>query len=349
MDLLSIRRQAVRQTGRVDLVMDAAADNFGDNGMDYHIRAAHRFLERLCPFTKFQHTISEQVLAEGSYGVPSVGERFINHLYLVDGDKVKRLEQVEYHRLIDEYSKLVSAWPTGEPTCWARLRDASNLVGEQLLKNPGFASDLSNWSGVGHTWTSDGVVWPGVEVHRPLAQSVNIPAGTELEVSVEIHSIADGVAWDVRFTYDDFSSDTIGNTSDLSRNIVFIPERDVVSVDIDRSSGVADELIVRSVEVSTKLSHDIDIIVAPRADKQYGVQQHGAFYAVIPTSDEDSTYWMTNHPELVVDSTELSVEGRLHRNKSGEDAVLVRIVREVRQIYHDHISESIGDDTRMGG
>lgn len=66
MNLLAIRTKVAKKSGRYDLVVDAPAGDWSDNGMDFHITAGQRWLDKRSRLPRtFVHL--QSTLASGAY------------------------------------------------------------------------------------------------------------------------------------------------------------------------------------------------------------------------------------------------------------------------------------------
>lgn len=136
-----VRRKFVDLSGRFDLVTDAAGGDYSDNGADFLINAASRWLDRKLGY-KFQEAWLQVVLAAGDVFKLFEDSRIIKEVWLADsaGGRTK-LEHVPLETLRNCYPEVdTTTIDAARPTQWALLpiglapeqRD-DTLVGLQAL------------------------------------------------------------------------------------------------------------------------------------------------------------------------------------------------------------------------
>ncbi len=134
-DLLSVRTQCVKFSGRYDLVVDAT--DFADAGMNWFIDAGRKYLDSRVT-SENSEGIFTGILAIGDTAFTFAGCRSILDLWFVNslGAKIfpKRLTFEQFNR---DYSQSPSLVTNDEPEAWAPniIRSASTPVSaDNLLK-----------------------------------------------------------------------------------------------------------------------------------------------------------------------------------------------------------------------
>ncbi len=124
MNLLSVRTQFVKISGRYDLVVDTTA--WVDNGANYYIQAGQDMLERIVGTLPDSEGRIWETLAVGGYYVSFQKRcRFITDVWINTSDERYQLEKKSWEWLKGEYPETISASDNGEPLyyCPAKLRE----------------------------------------------------------------------------------------------------------------------------------------------------------------------------------------------------------------------------------
>lgn len=124
MNLLQIRTQLVKITGRYDLVVDTSA--WVDAGANYYIQAAQDMLERIVGTLPESEGRIWETLSVGGYYVSFQKRcRFISDVWINTSDERYQLEKKSWEWLKGEYPDLISGSDNGEPLyyCPAKLRE----------------------------------------------------------------------------------------------------------------------------------------------------------------------------------------------------------------------------------
>lgn len=112
MNLLELRTEFIRISGRYDLVVDNI--DFADNGADFYINAGQKYLDRLENIKKSWGRVFRQVTAGRNYVVfPDC--RAIESAWIMNTESRTKLEKVDMSDLREEYGEPVSAITTGVP------------------------------------------------------------------------------------------------------------------------------------------------------------------------------------------------------------------------------------------
>jgi hypothetical protein len=136
-DLLTVRQQFAKISGRHDLVTDYAGADYSDNGADRFINSGQKTLDRLFAHVK-QDGRHTETLAIGGYYLDLKYLRSIKRVYLVDADsRFVPLEELELHTLLRNFDPKTS----GTIKYWAR--GVNQTSPEQA------SVDLSAFEGVG--------------------------------------------------------------------------------------------------------------------------------------------------------------------------------------------------------
>jgi len=121
MNLLSVRTNFIKQTGRYDLVVDATS--YQDNGADYYIQAGQRMLDRMLEFPKDEGEMSIS-LATGAISTTLTNVFSVREIACVDTQDgtIKYLDRKSIMELREDYGDLVSNLANvtaAEPNAWA--------------------------------------------------------------------------------------------------------------------------------------------------------------------------------------------------------------------------------------
>ena len=125
MNLLELRTQFVKISGRYDLVVDQT--DWADNGADFYIQAGQNFLDRLRDTPKSDNTIYTE-LAIGEWYVTFAKCRSIKEVWINNTEGRSQLEKKPMNWLYGEFSGTVALTDQGTPLyyCPARLRSTDN-------------------------------------------------------------------------------------------------------------------------------------------------------------------------------------------------------------------------------
>lgn len=118
MNLLEIRTQFVKISGRYDLVVDAVT--FADNGADFYINQGQRSLERRTNVKAAKAKVFKD-LSVGTYLISMEGCRAITGVSIMDADSKTPLEKLHPDRDkldITAYSTPISNATAGKPLYW---------------------------------------------------------------------------------------------------------------------------------------------------------------------------------------------------------------------------------------
>jgi hypothetical protein len=118
MNLLQLRTQFVKMTGRNDLVNGEV-----DNGADFYINCGQRYLDRKYRFPK-DTGIYPDVLEIGGYHVTIPFCRAIKEVWIANSDGRRKLEKISVTSFLTEYATPLKSVTVGPPVyyCPAVLR-----------------------------------------------------------------------------------------------------------------------------------------------------------------------------------------------------------------------------------
>lgn len=102
MNLLQIRKQFVKQSGRYDLVKDQ--EKYEDDGADFFIRAGQKFLDTLLDKPK-SSAVHEETLSAGDFTIKLGNARAIKNVYFSNDDGVEYLIKKSLKWLREEYGE----------------------------------------------------------------------------------------------------------------------------------------------------------------------------------------------------------------------------------------------------
>lgn len=131
MNLLALRTQFVKISGRYDLVVDTTV--WADNGADFYIQAGQNFLDRLRDTPKSYNSIFTK-LETGEWYVTFSKCRSIREVWINNTEGRSQLEKKTMSWLYEEYSSTVASTDQGTPLyyCPARLRSTDNIDQDEL-------------------------------------------------------------------------------------------------------------------------------------------------------------------------------------------------------------------------
>lgn len=121
MNLLEIRTQCVKISGRNDLVVDTSA--YADNGFDYYINAGQRMLDMKYRFPK-DIGVYPVTLAIGEYSILVPYCRAIKEVWVADTDGRRQLTKLSIQDFLATYTEkfTTAEQGTAEHYCPAMLR-----------------------------------------------------------------------------------------------------------------------------------------------------------------------------------------------------------------------------------
>jgi hypothetical protein len=115
MNLLEVRTQFVKVSGRYDLVTDAIS--FADNGADFYINSGQRFLDKAVTVPENTATI---FLPLGEYALTfQYGIRSIQRVFVNSSTSRFQLPKKDLSELKNSFAEPVNLITTGGPTCYA--------------------------------------------------------------------------------------------------------------------------------------------------------------------------------------------------------------------------------------
>lgn len=143
MNLLEVRTQFVKISGRYDLVVDQI--DWADNGADFYIQAGQNFLDRLRDTPKSFNSIFKK-LAAGEWYVTFAKCRSIQGVWVNNTEGRSELEKKYLSWLYKEFSSTIVATDQGTPLyyCPARLRSTDETDRESLGVFFNYAEDNSS-------------------------------------------------------------------------------------------------------------------------------------------------------------------------------------------------------------
>lgn len=130
MNLLDIRKQFVKVTGRYDLITNI--ESYDDNGANYYINEGIRWLNKLIELPNSRAKLYYK-LTSGSYSVIFNNScRLVSEVYVNDSENRFRLDKINLTQLRSYYTKTIGETDVGVPYQYA-LADLRTL--ESALKN----------------------------------------------------------------------------------------------------------------------------------------------------------------------------------------------------------------------
>lgn len=151
MDLLEIRQQFVKLSGRYDLATTTLEDHDTDAGADFFINAGMRFLDRRFYTLKTVGRRFDEVAADSWY-LTFQNCRSITEVWINDDEARWQLTKYDYDVIRRNYPGLVSAAETGPPgfytPVWIRSPDATDIDAQGSFFNYVKADDDGTYNGI---------------------------------------------------------------------------------------------------------------------------------------------------------------------------------------------------------
>lgn len=346
MTLLELRTLLVKQSGRYDLVVDAV--NYADNGANYYITAAQRWLDRklTTPFSKghYRHKILQGESVFLLPGFRTVTDAF---LMLSSGMKVElRKRDKKFLYQCFDGGPTVS-FQSSQPLYYTEVpvRTTTNhqRYGSNVVVNGTFDSDdvATDWSwGAVLVGSNDRInkTAAGSDTLTPAINNIFVPGRTYLVQAKVYRRSTSGT---VTFTLGTSASYLFSQTGTVMQEI----EADGVGLTITFSSdfqGWLDDVVIKEVHseyaidfdyaadlaliTATDFSAQIGIVLypAPEVSTGWNLVVDGLVYSAELDADTATSWWTEEHPQTLIDATRMLLE-RTRRNTAGrrdwEDAV----------------------------
>lgn len=143
MNLLELRTQFVKISGRYDLVVDQV--DWADNGADFYIQSGQNFLDRLRDTPKAKTSIFRE-LSAGEWYVTFPKCRVIHDVWINNTEGRSQLEKKDMSWLYAEYSGTIATTDQGTPLyyCPANLRSTDSIDQDALGVFFNYIEDNSN-------------------------------------------------------------------------------------------------------------------------------------------------------------------------------------------------------------
>lgn len=158
MNLLSVRQQFVKLSGRYDLATTAVDDYDTDAGADFFINAGMRFLDRKYITLKTEASIFEEV-ASGSWYLTFQNCAAISEVWCNDDEDRWQLTKYPYKTIKENYAGLVSESDGGEPLyyspIWLRSMDSTDFQSLGTFFNFVKTDDDGTYNGIIFTPKTD--------------------------------------------------------------------------------------------------------------------------------------------------------------------------------------------------
>jgi hypothetical protein len=158
MNLLEIRQQFLKLSGRYDLASTTVDDWDTDNGADFFINSGIRFLDRKYLTAKTRASLFEQ-LAIGSWYLTFSNCSYVEEVWCNDTTGRWKLTKYPYQIIKENYSGLVSASESGPPQfyspIWVRSEAYSSFESLGSFFNYVDLSDNGNYNGIIFTPKTD--------------------------------------------------------------------------------------------------------------------------------------------------------------------------------------------------
>lgn len=348
MNLLQIRTQLVKQSGRFDLVVDTV--NYADNGANHFITSGQRLLDRMYSgkpqvgeYRRRINTGEELWLIPNARSVSKVFLRKAGHTY--------ELAPASKEFLRQSYDNADSTGLTNlRPMYYAivpyKTVDNAQKYSATVVTNGTFDSALTGWTQGGSGLSqANGRCYHASGASATLAQTVLTSGRTYLiqcrayqrgsgtltiDVGTQASSLTSTGFMQVELVADSatltvtFSDDYDGWIDDL----VVREVHDEFEVDFADGGEL---LFPTSVDDASQLAITIRLIDTA---SEYTLCVEGKFYTPALVSDTDTSYWSTEHPQLLIDAARYYLE-RSRRAYSSANEMLHGLRLDVRELQFD--------------
>ena len=359
MTLLEIRTELIKQSGRYDLV--SSPTTFADNGANYFIQQAQRFLDRKLD-TRYNkaHYRKQLILSDTVFVLP--GFRVVDRVFLYgNGSELElRKRAKEYlFKMYDDPDNIITLDRT-RPIFYAevpyKVVDDRQKYGAEEITNGAFATTLSGWTvdlgtivwNAGHAYHPAGVedlmyqttLVSGLtyrvqaRVYRKSSEgTVTFSSGANLFTQSGSGTVKQSlVAASTQFTIT-FSANFDGWVDDVSvQEITNEFEADFLDGDM------------LSFPVANDYTPNIGIIIRgiPTEDSTWTLVVEGLAYATALTADTSVSYWSDQHPQTLIDATRMYLE-RVRRNQAGRRDMLSVIDDDLETITFDDVQAEVAE------
>ena len=151
MDLLGIRQQFIKLSGRYDLATTSVDDFDTDDGANFFINAGMRFLDRRFYTLKTVGRRFDEVAADSWY-LTFQNCRSILAVWINDDEERWQLTKYDYDLIRESYPDLISAHDTGAPKyytpVWIRSIDATDKDAQGSFFNHVKTDDDGTYNGI---------------------------------------------------------------------------------------------------------------------------------------------------------------------------------------------------------
>lgn len=151
MNLLGVRQQFIKLSGRYDLATTTVAEFDTDNGADFFINSGMRFLDRKYLTSKTKASIFEEVVA-GTWYLAFQNCRAIEEVWCNDTEARWQLTRYPYKTIKKNYTGLVSASNGGKPLfyspIWIRSTDYTDFQSLGTFFNYVKTDDDGSYNGI---------------------------------------------------------------------------------------------------------------------------------------------------------------------------------------------------------
>lgn len=310
-NLGTMRTLIAKHNGRFDLVGSTASEPYPDGGLDYFIEQAQDWLDENFPYKKQDAWLFKEITS-GNVLITFQQARFIRECWVAStAEGRKKLDYIDFREWLKKYTSLpLSTQDTGAPLFWTH-----NLQ-ELSPEHPSIAIT--------------GITLTGTD-----------PVKVTLNAASE-HRFVDG---------DDVTFHNVGGTTELNTNTYVVVSATTTTIDLTGTDS-SDFTAWTSGGTVTKIEDDLDldrfafgdqtlsdsILIGPPADATYMVEILGAWHSNKLTDDAHTSFWTTK-PRLLMRATNLMIEIDLHQNSQRTNDFETSLLRDLRQLYYDRISE----------
>jgi len=195
MNLLQIRTKFVQLSGRYDLVVDAAGDDYSDNGADFFINSGLRLIDRLCQTQKGYSRHFKSITAGDWYIVDVEHFRSVLEVWASDSDERWPLEKLTLTEFREKYYEPMSSVSQGTPNyfCIPVLGTKDEETSAIIVDN--FAGTVTSAGSVAHFKYKGILIGPPADASYTieilgLADTLELSADSDVNFWSELHEMA---------------------------------------------------------------------------------------------------------------------------------------------------------------
>lgn len=363
---LDIAKQVTELSGRFDLVTDALAGNYSNNGpvgIDFYINEGSKWLDENTQIHNQSVWFPQDIeVAQQLLIIPRLRTPQEVWMSKTDGDRWL-LEKRSYGWIRQEYKH--SGESNNEPKVWApasvRMHESLHSLefrGSELTTDGGF-DDATKWTAAGgasvagsalaFTGSAAGYATQDLSLvigkrYEVIFTTIGRSAGN-LRVYLGRNSKATAITTDATYTQEIIAT---GGSLYIVSDATF--DGSVTSISV-KEMQFASPLGITSGTSDKTFGKNYDrpgILWAPPSDAAYTVEILGLFFEKELSSDTDENYWSVVYPNALINTALMKIEEH-HRNRAGVADYLSAVQSALRGPQNDLIAEEIAGSNQMDG